>query len=217
MYFPGVIQQLTGLFHSCFVFLFTFFFLMHLYGRFYRQKPNGYSCIVRTDCLHLVQLHKCATTFMTSKRGKYVKLSKRNGLKLEAIDIPDGAKTRNLEVWSYDDKIALCYKYDNSESYVLSVEDDELKFTLLEQNTDDAVQETLERMKPWFQMENAGSHNCIQEAYSKKFLKIEENRRRITLSATQTAESTFSISPCSCNKVGCTGLSSYGETRTTTK
>ncbi|XP_055080366.1 uncharacterized protein LOC129456537 isoform X2 [Periophthalmus magnuspinnatus] len=152
--------------------------------------------------------HKCATTFMKNKYGKYVKLTKKNGLKLVATDTQDGAITCNLEIWKWNTNIAFCFKYGESEVYVVTEDENKLELTRLEQITDDGIKETIQSLRPWFQIEPVGNHFCIRAANSKKYLTIEENRC-ITLS-NRAWTAPFVHFPVDVTKKGALGCESSG-------
>ncbi|XP_020793594.1 uncharacterized protein LOC110172114 [Boleophthalmus pectinirostris] len=177
---------------------------------FLTHNYNGRNAVVSFQCAlngDICTPHKCATTFLKNKNGKYVTLSKKKGLKLIATYVQDGATACNLEIWKWDKNIAFCFKYE-SESYVVTESEQKKNELELKLITDD-VKSTIQNLHPWFQMENVGTHSyCIHTASSKKYLTIGTKKQKslITLSETQAGNSTFSTSPCQCNEEGCPGV-----------
>ncbi|KAK7933535.1 hypothetical protein WMY93_004431 [Mugilogobius chulae] len=127
-------------------------------------------------------LHKCATTYLKNNE-KYVKLTKKNGLKLVATSTQQGAITSNLEIWKWNNNIAFCFKYTKREIYLVTENKNRLELKRLPQTSDNDIREEIQRCNSWFQMVDVGTHSyCIRAANSAKYLKIDQNTPHVTLS-----------------------------------
>ncbi|KAJ0019729.1 hypothetical protein NQD34_007298 [Periophthalmus magnuspinnatus] len=128
-----------------------------------------------------------------------VKLTKKTGLKLEAMFVQDGAIKRDLVIWKIGNRIALLFQYGSSETYVVTVKQSKLELTPLIQTKDEAIiKEHIQNLEPWFQIENVQNHYfCIRAENCNKYVTLFREGRAsyLTLSDEQDLTSTFIISP----------------------
>lgn len=155
-------------------------------------------------------LHKCVTTFLQNKDGKYVSVSTRDGVKLVAFDQQNGAINENLDIWKRDEKeFALFFKY-GKKTYVLKVEN-ELTLVLIQEDVKKYISQN-EQGNTWFRKNNigAGDHYCIQTASNPpKYLTVKEDRDThivTVLSEPKDSNSIFHVDPSGCLERCCTGM-----------